>query len=97
MKLASSQVLKMHVYTTSGTHVGKVVDFSIDVDSGLVLEYLVRRGLVGSIAIDRDRVVRVEEDRLIVEDHVSADIEGATINLPLSSPDIVGLTEDRIS
>lgn len=85
----------MHVYTTSGTHVGRVADFSIDSDSGMVLEYLVRKGFVSTVTIARDRVVRIEEEKLIVEDRVLTDFEEVKKKISLNPPNPVGLMEDE--
>lgn len=84
MKLACSQVLKMHVYTTSGKHVGKVKDISFDLDTGLVREYLVSSLLQKTHTIAREQVVRYEEEKLIVEDRVLIDSEEEGTVVPLS-------------
>ncbi len=70
MKLSGSQLMKMSVYTAAGVHVGRVTDFSIDVDTGVVLEYAVKTGFRSVTIIARERVIRIETDRLIVEDRV---------------------------
>ncbi len=95
MKLACSQVLHMHVYTTSGTHVGKVVDFSIDVETGMLLEYSVKHGLLSSpITIARERIVRIEEDKLIVEDRVWTEEQEKKLKIPFGAPDPVSMREE---
>lgn len=85
MKLACSKLLKMHVYTTSGKHVGKIKDISFDLDSGMIKEYLVHSLLQKSYTIAREQVVRYEEDRIIVDDMVSID-EESRIATPLAAP-----------
>lgn len=84
----------MHVYTTSGVHVGKVVDFSIDVDTGVVIEYVVKHRLLSTIIIARERVIKIEEDKMIVEDRVLADVEEQKIKISLNPSDAVSLIED---
>ena len=70
MKLACSQLLRMRVYTSSGTYVGKVKDVSFDPDLGTISEYLVRKMFSPPVTIAHARVVKFEKDRLIVEDRV---------------------------
>lgn len=70
MKLSGSQVMKMQVYTASGVRVGRVRDISIDVDTGVVCEYFIKTGFRTMRTITRERVIRIESDRLIVEDRV---------------------------
>lgn len=94
MKLACSQVLKMHVETVSGTHVGKIVDFSIDVDSGVVLEYLVRKGLSSVITVARDRVVKIQNEVMIVEDQAVVSEEEKKISLSFGSSDPLTLAQE---
>lgn len=95
MKLACSKILKMHVFTASGKHVGKVKDISFDLDTGMVLEYLVTSLLQRTHVIRRERVVRYEEDRMIVEDRVISDIEETKIKMSFTPPDPLGLVEDE--
>lgn len=95
MKLACSQVLKMHVYTASGKHVGKVKDISYDIDTGMVIEYLVASLLQKNHIIAREQVVRYEKDRLVVEDRVVDDVEEKKKKMSFSPPDPVGLLEDE--
>lgn len=84
----------MHVQTVSGIHVGKIIDFSIDIDSGVVLEYLVRKGLSSVITITRERVVKIQDDIMIVEDQVMAHEEGRTLSIPFGSPDPLTLAQE---
>ncbi len=95
MKLACSHLLKMHVYTASGTHVGKVKDISFDVDTGVVVEYFVSSLLHRSVSIAREQVVRYEEDRIIVEDRVVDEAEKRDTPLSFTSPDTLGFIEDN--
>lgn len=95
MKLACSQVLKMHVYTISGKHIGKVKDISFDVDSGLIREYLVSSLLHRTYTIAREQVVRYEEDKMFVEDRVLEEFEKVGIAMPISPPNPLGLVEDE--
>lgn len=95
MKLACSKILKMHVYTTSGTHMGKVKDISFDIDTGMVVEYLVNSLLYKTYVIAREQVVRYEEDRIIVEDRVLNDTGEKKVTIPLTPPNPIGLLEDE--
>ncbi|HRH23634.1 MAG TPA: PRC-barrel domain-containing protein [Candidatus Magasanikbacteria bacterium] len=95
MKLACSKLLKMHVYTTSGKHVGRVKDISFDLDSGLLREYLVSSLLHRTYTIAREQVVRYEEDKMFVEDRVLEEFEKSGITMPIQPPNPVGLVEDE--
>lgn len=85
----------MQMYTASGVHVGKVVDLSFDSDTGMVLEYLVRTGLVATTTIARERVLRIEDSKLIVEDRVSDEITEEQKQSTFTPPDPVALAEEQ--
>lgn len=88
--------MKMSVYTASGAHVGRVSDFSIDVDSGILLEYAVKTGFRSSITIAREQVVRIENDRLIVEDRVFDKDSAAAVRPPILAPNTsIQVTQDE--
>lgn len=97
MKLACSQLLNMHVYTTSGVSVGKVLDFSIDIDTGMVVEYAVGAFLRATRTIPHTQVVRYEADRVIVDDQVSATEHHSSLTSSFSSSDPLGVVEDQAS
>ena len=98
MKLSGSQVMKMQVYTASGVRVGRVRDISIDVDTGVVCEYLVKTGFRTACTLARERVVRIESDRLIVEDRViMTESSPESIASVFSSASTSPITQDETS
>lgn len=74
-------LLKLRVHTQSGLHLGRLVGFDYDDASQMILRYKVRpKGLASRIVktpliIGREQVLRVEEDRMVVEDNVEREME----------------------
>lgn len=61
------------VKTKKGSHLGKVIDFIIDTDSGIVIQLIVKRPLYKSLndpelVIDRKSVVEVNDFEIIIKD-----------------------------
>lgn len=75
------QLLKLPVYTKSGTRLGKVVGFAFDGDAQMIVQWSVRpKGmaaqLVGSdLLIRREQVISITEERMVVEDGVQKEME----------------------
>jgi len=70
MKLSCVRLLRMRVYTVSGKYLGRVKDVVVDYDTGVVMEYVIRVWLLRTYTISRERVMRIENNRMIVEDRV---------------------------
>jgi len=70
MKLSCVRLLRMRVYTVSEKYLGRVTDVVIDYDTGVVMEYVIRGWFFRTYTISRERVIRIEHHRMIVEDRV---------------------------
>ena len=58
------------VITQSGTKLGSLKDISIDVDSGRVVQYAVKHGLLGGaeLLVAPEEVIEIRFDAIIVKD-----------------------------
>lgn len=79
------KLLRLPVYTESGKKLGKVFDLELDVDSQIVVRYLVKPSFlsVKNLLIQSSQVKSIKEDRIIVEDSVEK------INFTETSPGMV--------
>ncbi len=66
------KLLRLPVYTESGKKLGKVFDLELDIDSHVVVRYLVRLNIfsIKNLLIQSSLVKAIKEDRIIVEDSV---------------------------
>ncbi len=58
------------VITQGGTKIGALKDVAIDVDSGRVIHYVVKRGLIArdELLVASDEVIEIRFDAMIVKD-----------------------------
>lgn len=77
--------LRLPVYTESGTKLGKIVDFEMDVDSQTVVRYYVRPVLfsVKSFLIQNSQIKEIKDDKIVVYDSVVFDYQGKTSGMAL--------------
>ena len=74
MYLSAKQLKKVTVVTKSGQVLGKVVDFELDTETGLLARYHVKSnelitGLFeNKLIIHKDQVISLDEQEMIVED-----------------------------
>lgn len=74
------KLLRLPVYTESGTKLGKIFDFELDIDSQTVVRYFVRPNFfsVKYFLIQNNQVKEIKVDRVVVYDNVVADYLGKT-------------------
>jgi len=72
MRLNFKQLKSMDVETLSGTDLGSVYDLVWDIDSNLVVQLAVRKitAPTKNYLINTTQIVRVEENKIIVDDNV---------------------------
>lgn len=60
------------VLTLSGTKLGSLKDVVIDIDSGRVLQYCVKHGLIGGqdLLVGSDAIIEIRADAIVVKDAV---------------------------
>lgn len=58
------------VVTFDGTKLGSLKDVVIDIDSGRVLQYCVKHGLIGGedLLVSSDAVIEIRPDAIVVKD-----------------------------
>lgn len=79
------KLLRLPVYTESGTKLGKIVDFEMDVDNQTVVRYFVRTILfsVKSFLIQNSQIKEIKDDKIVVYDSVVSDYQGKTSGMAL--------------
>lgn len=79
--LDSKTLLKLPVWTQSGTRLGKVVGFDFDEGAQMILRWRVRpvgvaaRISGGELLIGREQVVEITSERMTVEDAAAREME----------------------
>lgn len=76
MKIQSSDLINLPVYTQSGQHLGRVDSFEVDIDTHAITHYYVRTGLIKGLwheqlIIDQSQVISISKEKMVVEDNVS--------------------------
>lgn len=76
MKVLGKDLHHLPVETQSGQKLGRIVDFEVDVESHLILTYLVRPSRLSNplvqseLRIDRAQVVALTPERMVVQDSI---------------------------
>ncbi|MDO8599571.1 MAG: PRC-barrel domain-containing protein [bacterium] len=81
MRLRDDEFLGIRVETSTGRHVGKLVGFVIDTETGFVMQYRVRpKGIIAAcvpnareLLIAHDQVVSMDARRMVVRDGAAGD------------------------
>lgn len=74
MILKKQEIINLPVYTQSGQHLGKVVDFEIASQTHTIEKYVIRNNtIVGSILqkdllISPSQVISISKNKMVVED-----------------------------
>lgn len=70
MRLSLKQLKQLDVETISGDKLGHVFDLILEVNGQMVAQYIVKSSILSSkeYLVNRDQVIRFEEDKMIVED-----------------------------
>lgn len=70
MTLSSEQLIGLRVRTQSGSVLGRVKSFEIDMETGRIAQYLVsdRRWFGRSLLVNRSQVIQITAEKMIVED-----------------------------
>lgn len=73
MRVSLRQLKKGRVETVSGVFLGHVVDVEMDTEGQMVVNYHVRRSVLGGdvLLISRNQIVRFEEEKMVVDDSLS--------------------------
>ena len=76
MKISSTDLLNLAVYTQQGQHLGRVASMDIDLDSHMVRHYHVRTGVIKwlwhhELLVARQQVISISKEKMVVEDSLS--------------------------
>jgi len=81
MNITQQQLKKVQVETQSGQLLGQVVDFELDVDTGVVVRYHVKSkvALAGlfenKLIINREQIIDFDDKKMIVDDNVAKELK----------------------
>lgn len=76
MEINQQQLKKIQVETKSGRVLGQVVDFELDVDTGVIVRYYVKSKipLAGlfedKLIINREQIIDFDDQKMVVEDNL---------------------------
>lgn len=94
MRINQQKLIRLPVFTESGTKLGHVHDFEIDIESHYIRKYLVVSGLISkdTYFITPAQIISITDERIVVEDGVIKSIETSarkrvvppTLDTPLS-------------
>ena len=91
MKIHSSDLINLSVYTQSGQHLGRIDSFDVDIDTHTVTHYYVKTGLIKGLwyqqlIIAQSQVITITKDKMIVEDNVGKEPAAELEQIKLVSP-----------
>ena len=75
MKISSSDLINLPVFTESGSYLGRVASLDVDLDSYLIKHFYVKTGLIQGLwheqlMIAPSQVASISKEKMIVEDGV---------------------------
>lgn len=79
--LDEKRLLKLPVYTHSGTHLGRLIGFEFEPGNQMIMTYRIRpKGITRSILksplmIGREQVLSITEEKMTVDDAVERELE----------------------
>ena len=94
MYLNLKTILKLPVYTESGTHLGRVRDVELDVEAHHVRHYLVAAGLLSKddYIITPAQVKAITTQKMIVEDSVGKIVASTKLKNTSPTPALSGVS-----
>ena len=87
MKIVSSDLLNLPVYTQSGQNLGRINSFEVDIDNHAIIFYQIKTGLIKGLlheqlTVHPSQVVSVSLEKMVVKDNV---VKESQPNLATSS------------
>jgi len=85
MKINAKKILGLPVNTKTGVHLGKIYDFEVDIESGMIFKYIVSDSLIAKnilqkeLVIDRSQVIMISSKEMIVEDNILREGSGKLV------------------
>lgn len=69
------KLIGLPVYTAAGVKLGRIADAELDVEKHLVARYVVKAGAISlaSFLVQYSQVVSITEEKMVVDDSVSAE------------------------
>ncbi len=81
MILKKQEIINLPVYTQSGQHLGKVVDFELSSNSHTIEKYIIRSGLIVGGILQKDlliapsQIIKLSKEKMTVEDTLTPEQE----------------------
>lgn len=87
MKISSSNLIGLSVYTQSNKALGKVDSFDFDIDANSITHYHVSTGLIKGLwhqrlIIAQSQVVSISKEKMVVEDNLIKEPEHGLVPSP---------------
>ncbi|HDQ22882.1 MAG TPA: hypothetical protein ENN28_02795 [Candidatus Uhrbacteria bacterium] len=76
MKINKKQFKKVRVETQSGQYLGKLCDFAIETDTGILEKYYVKSSVPiaslfeNKLLVDKSQIISFDSEKMVVEDGV---------------------------
>ena len=91
MKILSSDLINLPVFTQSGQYLGRISDFEVDIESHTVSRYYVKTGLIKGLwhqqlMIAPSQVISISKEKMVVEDNVRKMPEAELESIKIASP-----------
>lgn len=89
--LSDKEIKNLAVESKNGTKIGRVVGIEIEPDSQTIMNYLIKpkqvvKGIFeGNLIINRERVIEINEEKMIVDDSVAQSQQGKTEPVAVSN------------
>ena len=92
MKILSSDLINLPVFTQSGQYLGRISDFEVDIESHTVSRYYVKTGLIKGLwhqqlMIAPSQVISISKEKMVVEDNVRKMPEEELESIKIASPE----------
>lgn len=86
MLISASQLKDLPVFTFSGQKLGYVLDLEIEVETQIIANLIVKRGILGKqLIINRNQIKSFTAEKIIVDDTVVG-VEGSVQEKQYESP-----------
>lgn len=85
MNLKKQDIINLPVYTQSGQHLGRVVDFELESNTQAIINYhvrgrdIIKELLSSDLIINREQIISITKEQMIIEDSVISEIEKKNI------------------
>lgn len=91
MKIQSSDLINLPVYTQSSRHLGRIDSFEVDIDTHTITHYHIKTGLIKGLwhqqlVIATSQVISISKEKMVVEDNVKQEKATELKGVKLANP-----------